>query len=148
MPNRTVSLALLLFSFAVTLMAFQPPVDAPLVSYSQRFHVVTATLPVLAYRILGAVATAGSLFFILLAFRKRWSERVEYVVTNSWNLHYLGFCGFWSVYAITYLKGVGAVVAISPPAWVVYLVFYFGFALFLAIPVLSFMNRPAGKKTP
>jgi hypothetical protein len=53
-------------------------------------------------------------------------------------LYYPGFVIFGSVYIITWLKSVASILSISPPHWVVYLVFYFGLALFLFISVLYF----------
>jgi hypothetical protein len=134
MPNRMMSFAVLLFSFAVALLSFQPKAGTPTVSYNRELHVPVVTLPVQNYWALGAIVIAASLFFIVVAFRGKWHRRVEDFVDKR--ASYPVFLIFWLLYVVTWLKGVVAILSISPPHWVVYLVLYFGFALIWVIPVL------------
>ncbi len=136
MPNRMVSFGMLLFSFGVLLLGFKPKEIGFVFSIDKQYSVPTVTAPVLVYWILGATAMGVSLFFIIAALRRKWRERVEEFVKTK--AYYPGFVVFWFVYTMGFLKGVGAVISISPPAWVVYLVFYYGFILFLLIPVTYF----------
>jgi len=134
MPNRMASFAVLFFSLAITLLAFQQPSGTP-----QHLLVPSVTLPILVYRILGLFATIAAVFFIVVAFFPESRRKtVEEWITNRPDTHWPGFIIFWSVYTIAYLKGVAAVITISPPVWVVYLVSYFGAALFLVLPALAF----------
>jgi len=142
MPNRVVSFAVLLFSFAVTLFGFKAKTDTPIISYDREFHVPVVTLPAQAYWVVGAIAILGALFFMVAASKQKWREPVEAFVTKNPYAYYPGFVVFWGVYAVTFLKGVGAVMLVSPQAWVVLLAFYFGFLLFMIIPIISFKERP------
>lgn len=135
MPNRMMSFAVLLFSFAVALLGFQPKAGTPTISYNREFHVPVVKLPVQSYWALGVIVIVASLFFIVVAFRGKWHRRVEDFVDKR--ASYPAFLIFWLVYVATWLKGVTAILAVSPPAWIVYLVLYFGFALIWVIPVLS-----------
>ena len=137
MPNRIVTFAVLLFSFAVILFSFKPPEGTPVASINGQFHVPVVTLTVGYYYVFGAIAIAASLFFTVVACRRKWREHVEKFVDKPY-LYYPGFVIFGSVYTITWLKSVASILSISPPHWVVYLVFYFGLALFLFISVLYF----------
>jgi len=145
MPNRLVSVAVLLFSFAVTLFGFKAKADTPIISYNREFHVPVVTLPVQAYWVVGAIASLGALFCIVAASKQKWREPVEAFVTKNRYAYYPGFVVFWGVFTVAFLKGVGAVISVSPQAWVVLLAFYFGFLLFIVIPIISFKERPRQK---
>jgi len=138
MPNRIVTFAVLLFSFAVILFSFKPPEGTPIASINGEFQVPVVTLTVGYYHVLGAIAIVASFFLILVSFWRERSRQVEEFVTQRWYSYYPGFVFFWFVYIITWLKGVAAILSISPPHWVVYLVFYFGLIVFLLIPVHFF----------
>ncbi len=136
MPNRMMAFGVLLFSFALALFGFQQKTDAPTLSYDRDFHVPVMTFPVQTYWVIGAIAIAGSLFFMVLAFRKDWSEPVQNFMTRY--IYLPVSLLLWLLYTLTFLKGLAVILSISPPAWIVYLVFYSGFVLFLVIPVLFF----------
>jgi hypothetical protein len=144
MPNRMVSFGVLLFSFGVLLFGFKPKESGFDFSMDKQYYVPTVTVPVLVYWILGAIAIGMSLFFIIAASRRKWRESVEEFVNTK--AYYPGFVVFWIVYIMGFLKGVAAVISVSPPAWVVYLVFYYGFILFLLIPVMYFKGLSESKK--
>jgi hypothetical protein len=138
MPNRMVSFAVLLFAFAVALLSYQPKAGTPIFSFNREFYVPVVTLPVQAYWVLGAIAIASSLFFIVVACRRKWREHVEKFLTENPYSYSTGSLIFWLVYIVTWAKGVGAILSISRPAWIVYLVSVFGFVLIWFIYGISF----------
>jgi hypothetical protein len=147
MPNRMVSFAVLLFSFAVAMLSYQPKAGVPIFTVYKEFNVFAVVLPVQWYWGLGSIAIAGSLFLIVVAFRKKCREKVEEVVTKRWYLWYLWFIISFGTYLLTFLKGVGAVISVSPPSWIVYLVFYPGFVLFFAFFAVSMKDLSERNKS-
>jgi len=129
MPNRMMSFAVLLFSFAVALLGFQPKAGTPTASYNREFHVPVITPPVQTYWVVGSLVIAASLLFIIVACRQDWSKSVKTFMTQRAYIYLPVSLVFWLLYVVTWLKGVAAILSISPPHWVVYLVFYFGFVL-------------------
>lgn len=136
MPKPLVSWGVLLFSFAMILLAYKPADSGWSYSFDWTYHVPIITMPNLGYWIMGAIAMGLSLFFMIGAFRNGWHEKIEKFVNGR--AYYPGFVVFWSVYTIGFIKGVGAVISLPPPSWIVYLVFFYGIVLFLLIPVMYF----------
>jgi len=140
MTNRMLSMGVLLFSFAALLFAFKPAENVWSFHFDEHHFVPIVTMPNLGYWILGAIAIGMSLFFIIMAFRDSWSQRVETFISGV--AHYPWFVVFYFVYTMSFLNAVGKIVSIAPPEWIVYLFFYFGFLLFLLIPVICFLELP------
>lgn len=136
MPKRLVSWGVLLFTFAMILLAYKPAESGWSYSFDWTYHVPIVTMPNLGYWIVGVIAIGLSLVFIVGAFRNDWHEKIGKFVNEK--AYYPGFIVFWLVYIIGFIKGVGAVISISPPSWVVYLVFFYGLALFVIIPFMYF----------
>jgi hypothetical protein len=136
MPKRLVSWGVLLFSFAIISFSYKPTTNEWGFGYNSRYHIPFLKGPYIFYEILGVFAVIVSLVFIIASFRKKWSDRIEEYVSSK--AYYPSFVIFWLVYLIGFLNGVGHVVSISPPTWVVGIVFYFGFFLFLIIPFMYF----------
>ncbi len=134
MPKRIVAWGVLLFSFAIISLGYLPEENGFSAGFNKEYLVPFITIPVLGYRIMGAIAVVVSLCLVISAFWGKWSNNIEEFVIEK--IHYLLFVIYWIVYIMGYLKGINAVISNSPPAWVVYLVFYPGFILFLLIPVL------------
>ena len=136
MPNRIASFAVLFFSFALLMLGFQPPPGSPIIGFfGKELPIPVPSLG--AYRVMGLIAIALSLFFIIVALRKKWSDNVESVVLGRNNLSYIMFIIFWLVSLASFIKGISGMVSSSPPAWIVDLVTYFGLALvFITIPIL------------
>jgi hypothetical protein len=82
MPNRMMSFAVLLFSFAIALLGFQPKAGTPTASYNREFHVPVITPPVQTYWVFGSLVIAASLFFIVVAYRRGWSKSVKKFMTQ------------------------------------------------------------------
>ena len=120
MPNRMMSFAVLLFSFAVVLLGFQPKAGTPTASYNREFHVPVITPPVQTYWVVGSLVIAASLLFIIVACRQDWSKSVKKFMTQRAYIYLPVSLVFWLLYVVTWLKGVAAILSISPPHWVVY----------------------------
>jgi hypothetical protein len=146
MPKRIVSWSVLLFSFAIISLGYKPETNQWGFGYDSQFHVPFMTSPYIVYEIFGVVAIVLSLFFIIASFRKTWRERVEEFINTK--AYYPSFVIFWIVYILGYVKGISSVISISPPTWVVLLAFYYGFILFLLIPIMYFigLSELKGKK--
>ncbi len=136
MPKRLVSWGVLLFSFAMILLAYEPADSGWSYNFDWTYHVPIITMPNLGYWIMGGIAIGLSLFFMIGALRNGWHEKIEKFVHER--AYYPGFIVFWIVYIIGFIKGVGAVISLSPPSWIVYLVFFSGLVLFLLIPFMYF----------
>lgn len=140
MPIRSISIAALLFSFAVILLGFQPKPDTHII------FDMSLTLPVQVYWVLGTFSIAGSAFFIVVGFRRKWREPVERFMTGHY-AYYPASVVFWGVYTISWLKGISNVASISEPnSWIFQLVLYYGFILFICIPIMSFKEWPPKPK--
>jgi len=146
MPNRAESLAVLLFSFAIALLGFKAKAGTPIISYNRQFHVPIVTLSVQSYWVLGTIAMLASLFFMVVAFRPNWDDGVTKFVKNNFLAYCAWYFIFLLVYAATWLKGIGVVVSVSSPAWIVDLVAIFGFVLFMCIFLLFHKGLPKLKK--
>jgi hypothetical protein len=133
--NRVVSFGVLVFFFAVVMLSFQPSAEPV------SFVLSIPPFPTWWYRVLGIAAIAISLAFLITAIRTKWSEKAEAWLANQ-VVYPIWFIIFEGLYTISFLKGIGTVIESSPPKWIVYLAFYFGFALFLYIPVIAFKHWP------
>jgi hypothetical protein len=104
-------------------------------------------LPIAEYRIFGIAAVVISLVFLVMASKNNWSKFAENLLNNG-AVYPIWFVIFYGLYIISFLKGFAGVVQISPPEWIVYTVFGFGYALVFYIPFVSFKYFPKkGTKT-
>lgn len=131
--NRIVSFGVLLFSFALVMLAFQPE-GKPVVFTIPEF-------PAEWYRGLGIAAIVISLAFLIMATRTGWNETAENILANRlvYNVWLVIFEG---IYILTFLKGYVEVHRASPPTWIDNIVFYFGFALVIYIPIIASKYSP------
>jgi len=130
MMNRIVSFGVLLFLFSLALLGFQPKGES--ITY-------TINIPVFSiehYRVMGMIAIALSLIFLITAIRREWSEWAERILDRR-EIFFPVFVIFWFLYTISYIKGFAGIVETSPPAWLADLVFYFGFAVFLFLAMMG-----------
>lgn len=140
MPKSIVSWAVLLFSFAMILLVYKPADSGWSYSFDRMYHVPIVTMPNVAYWIMGAIAVGLSLFFVVASLRSKWRGSVEDFVNTK--AYYPSFVVFISVYIIGFIKGLGAVMSISPPIWVGNLVFYYGLILFVLLVIMYFRGLP------
>jgi len=121
------------------MLGFQP--EGNMVTYTINIPVP----PVQVYWGFGIAAMVVSLLFLVIAIWTRWSEKVDKITSNP-GVYYLWFVIFWGVYTISFIKGVGAVIETSPPTWIEHTAFFFGFALFLYIPIVFFKYFPKKRR--
>ena len=140
MPSRTMSLGVLLFVFGLLMFGFKPAETGWDFYFDMQYHVPIVTIPMIGYWILGALALVLSLFFIIVAFNKKWSENIATFVTEK--IHLPLFVIYYGMYTVSFINAVGKVISLSPPVWIGTLSFSFGFALFLSIPVVYFKEMP------
>ena len=146
MPKRIVSWGVLLFSFAVVSLGYKPERDQWGFGYDSHYHVPFLSSPYTFYEVLGTIAIVLSLFFIIASFRSKWRDGVEEFVTTK--ASYPSFVVFSFVYVIGFLRGLGALISISPPIWIAYLVFYYGIIMFVLLVVMYVRGLAEQKVSP
>ena len=129
MTKKSIMWGVLLFSFAMILLAYEPAASSVLS---------------LVYRIMGGIAGVLSLFLVISAFWEKWSKTVEDFIKER--LDFLLFIIYWFVFIIGYLKGIGSLISNSQSNWLVESAFYGGFVLFLLIPAHYFKWLYARRK--
>jgi len=133
--NKLVSFGVLLFSYALVMLAFQP---------GEPVRFTIPEFPTANYRVLGIIAIVLSLAFLVMATRKGWSEWAEKILGYRW------VYGIWSIifeglYILSFLRGYIEVHKAALPVWLDNTVFYFGFALAVYIPIIVSKYYPKKK---
>jgi hypothetical protein len=138
--NRILSFGVLLFSFALVMLGYQPSQTPVSTTFIPPFE-----FSLVEYRVIGLVAIFASLLFFIMAGKRTWSAIAEKWLNYPW-LYPLWGTIFEGLYILGFLKGFVSIVKVSPPAWVVNTVFYFGFVLAIYIIYVFYKYAPMGKR--
>ncbi len=138
--NRVMTFGILLFTFAMTILGYQ-------VNPTDTSNFIVPLMPHEFYQITGIIAVVISVFFLVLAARKKWSEWGEKILSGG-TLYPIWFILYFGLYIISFLKGLVGIVGAKQPSWIMYPVFFIGYAaiFYIFIIVLKYWPKKQREK--
>jgi hypothetical protein len=135
--NRNIAFGVLVFSFALVMLAFKPT--------GGTFTINIPELPEEWYKYLGILSIIISLLFLLAPVKQQWSQTAENIFQNKW-FYSLWIIIFEGLFIISFIKGYIGVHEVLVSDWLDRLIFYFGVAIAIYVPIISWIYFPKDKK--